>query len=206
MKELPDLTSRRDEVLRQLDQLRLDVGRGKLDGLLTIAIVDGAVDMRGMGGIESLEQAMACLLMAAQTYQAQTPPAKFVLDEFVVPKDSAVKSIAELKGKRIGCGPGVQNITLASYLRRLLERVTEKGPVPSGATFVVRKEQDLPLIINNFDERDLPPPPQYVVEITTGTFAARHKETVAYGVAGMLVLGSITLASSASRLVTEILT
>ena len=42
--------------------------------------------------------------------------AKFVLDEFVVPKDSAVKSIAELKGKRIGCGPGVQNITLAKVM------------------------------------------------------------------------------------------
>lgn len=42
--------------------------------------------------------------------------AKFVLDEFVVPKDSAVRSIAELKGKRIGCGPGVQNITLAKVM------------------------------------------------------------------------------------------
>jgi NitT/TauT family transport system substrate-binding protein len=42
--------------------------------------------------------------------------AKFVLDEFVVPKDSAVKSIADLKGKRIGCGPGVQNMTLAKVM------------------------------------------------------------------------------------------
>ena len=42
--------------------------------------------------------------------------AKFVLDEFVVPKDSAVRSIAELKGKRIGCGPGVQNMTLAKVM------------------------------------------------------------------------------------------
>jgi hypothetical protein len=31
------------------------------------------------------------------------------------------------------------NISLASYLRRILNRLTEKGPVPSGATFVVRK-------------------------------------------------------------------
>jgi NitT/TauT family transport system substrate-binding protein len=42
--------------------------------------------------------------------------AKFVLDEFVVPKDSAVRSIADLKGKRIGCGPGVQNMTLAKVM------------------------------------------------------------------------------------------
>src|SRR5690348_10326276 len=82
--------------------------------------------------------------------------------------------------------PKMTNITLASYLRRILERVTEKGPVPGGATFVIRKEQDLPLIIQSFDERDLPPPPNYVVEITTGAFAARHKEVVAYGVADLV--------------------
>lgn len=39
--------------------------------------------------------------------------AKYVLDEFLVPKDSTVKSIAELKGKRIASGPGIQNKTLA---------------------------------------------------------------------------------------------
>jgi len=42
--------------------------------------------------------------------------AKFVLDEFVVPKESMVKSLADLKGKRIGCGPGVQNVTLAKVM------------------------------------------------------------------------------------------
>lgn len=42
--------------------------------------------------------------------------AQFVLDEFVVPKESTVKSLAELTGKRIGCGPGVQNITLAKVM------------------------------------------------------------------------------------------
>ena len=42
--------------------------------------------------------------------------AKFVLDEFVVPKESTVKSLAELKGKRVGCGPGVQNVTLAKVM------------------------------------------------------------------------------------------
>lgn len=39
-----------------------------------------------------------------------------VLDEFVVPKDSPVKSIAELAGKRIASGPGIQNVTLAKVI------------------------------------------------------------------------------------------
>ncbi len=32
------------------------------------------------------------------------------------------------------------NISPATYLRRVLQRVTEKGPVPSGATFILRKD------------------------------------------------------------------
>lgn len=39
-----------------------------------------------------------------------------VLDEFVVAKDAPYKSIAELKGKRIGSGPGIQNVTLAKAI------------------------------------------------------------------------------------------
>ncbi|WP_404994852.1 ABC transporter substrate-binding protein [Cupriavidus pauculus] len=45
--------------------------------------------------------------------------AKFVLDEFIVAKDSPIKSVAELKGKRVACGPGVQNVVLA---KTMLER------------------------------------------------------------------------------------
>lgn len=45
--------------------------------------------------------------------------AKFVLDEFVVAKDSPFKSVADLKGKRVACGPGIQNVTLA---KTMLER------------------------------------------------------------------------------------
>jgi NitT/TauT family transport system substrate-binding protein len=52
--------------------------------------------------------------------------AKFVLDEFVVAKDSPVKAIADLKGKRIGCGPGVQNVTLAKVM-------LERGGVAPGS-------------------------------------------------------------------------
>jgi NitT/TauT family transport system substrate-binding protein len=39
-----------------------------------------------------------------------------VLDEFVVPKDSPVRSIAELAGKKIASGPGIQNVTLAKII------------------------------------------------------------------------------------------
>lgn len=45
--------------------------------------------------------------------------AKFVLDEFIVAKDSPIKSLAELKGKRVASGPGIQNMTLA---KTMLER------------------------------------------------------------------------------------
>ncbi|MCW5261815.1 ABC transporter substrate-binding protein [Verminephrobacter eiseniae] len=50
--------------------------------------------------------------------------ARHVLDEFLVPKDSPVKTIAELKGKRIACGPGIQNKTLAGAV---LERAGAGG-------------------------------------------------------------------------------
>ena len=41
---------------------------------------------------------------------------KLVLDEFLVPKDSAIKSIAELAGKKVASGPGIQNATLAKII------------------------------------------------------------------------------------------
>jgi NitT/TauT family transport system substrate-binding protein len=45
--------------------------------------------------------------------------AKNVLEEFLVPKDSPVRTVAELKGKRVASGPGIQNVTLA---KTMLER------------------------------------------------------------------------------------
>jgi len=42
--------------------------------------------------------------------------AKYVLEEFLVPKDSLVKTMAELKGKRVASGPGIQNVTLAKTM------------------------------------------------------------------------------------------
>ncbi len=39
-----------------------------------------------------------------------------VLDQFVVPIGSPIKSIAELKGKTVASGPGIQNLTLAKMI------------------------------------------------------------------------------------------
>jgi NitT/TauT family transport system substrate-binding protein len=44
---------------------------------------------------------------------------KNVLDEVIVPVASPARAMADLKGKRIGSGPGIQNVTLA---RTVLER------------------------------------------------------------------------------------
>src|SRR5258705_5797331 len=42
--------------------------------------------------------------------------AKYVLEEFLVAKDSPIKSVAELKGKRVTSGPGIQNVTLSKTM------------------------------------------------------------------------------------------
>ncbi|OAE62433.1 ABC transporter substrate-binding protein [Achromobacter mucicolens] len=49
---------------------------------------------------------------------------KNVLDEFIVAKDSPIQSIADLKGKKVGSGPGIQNSTLA---KAVLERAGATG-------------------------------------------------------------------------------
>jgi len=50
--------------------------------------------------------------------------AKYVLEEFIVAKDNPAKSIAELKGKRVASGPGIQNVTLC---KTMLERAGASG-------------------------------------------------------------------------------
>ena len=49
---------------------------------------------------------------------------KFVLDQFIVAKDSTIKSISDLSNQRVACGPGVQNVVLA---RTVLERAGAKN-------------------------------------------------------------------------------
>ncbi|MGF6525152.1 ABC transporter substrate-binding protein [Variovorax sp. PvP013] len=54
--------------------------------------------------------------------------AKFVLDEFIAAKDSPFKTVADLKGKRIASGPGIQNVTLC---KTMLERAGATGATVS---------------------------------------------------------------------------
>ncbi len=49
---------------------------------------------------------------------------KWVLDQFIVGKDSKIGAISELSGKKVACGPGVQNVVLA---RTVLERAGAKN-------------------------------------------------------------------------------
>ena len=53
---------------------------------------------------------------------------KHVLDEFLVPIDSTAKSLKDLKGKKIACGPGIQNVVLTKIM---LEKngITDVTPI-----------------------------------------------------------------------------
>ena len=50
--------------------------------------------------------------------------AKFVLDQFITGKDSAIKTMVDLKGKKVASGPGIQNMTLC---KTMLERAGATG-------------------------------------------------------------------------------
>ena len=54
--------------------------------------------------------------------------AKYVLDEFITAKDGPIKTMADLKGKRVASGPGIQNVTLC---KTMLERAGATGATVS---------------------------------------------------------------------------
>ena len=82
---------------------------------------DGSSNGTGSGNLGVGEIASPGLFKIIATNPSN---AKYVLDQFLVPKDSPVKSIAELKGKRVASGPGIQNRTLALAV---LERAGASG-------------------------------------------------------------------------------
>jgi NitT/TauT family transport system substrate-binding protein len=82
---------------------------------------DGSANGTGAGNLAIGELAQPGLFKIFATNPSN---AKYVLDEFLVPKDSPVKSIAELKGKKVASGPGIQNVTLA---KTVLERAGATG-------------------------------------------------------------------------------
>ena len=71
---------------------------------------DGSANGTGSGNLGVGEIASPGLFKIIATNPSN---AKYMLDEFLVPKDSPVTSIAQLKGKRVASGPGIQNKTLA---------------------------------------------------------------------------------------------
>jgi NitT/TauT family transport system substrate-binding protein len=82
---------------------------------------DGSANGTGSGNLGVGELASPGLFKIIATNPSN---AKYVLDEFLVPKDSPIKTIAELKGKRVASGPGIQNKTLAMVV---LERAGASG-------------------------------------------------------------------------------
>jgi NitT/TauT family transport system substrate-binding protein len=73
---------------------------GSANGTASAALALGDIAEPGM-----------CRIIAANPSNA-----KLVLDEVLVAAKSGYKTLGELKGKRIGCGPGIQNVTLAKII------------------------------------------------------------------------------------------
>lgn len=82
---------------------------------------DGSANGTGAGNLAIGEIAQPGLFKIFATNPSN---AKYVLDEFLVPKDSPIKAISELKGKKVASGPGIQNVTLA---KTVLERAGATG-------------------------------------------------------------------------------
>ena len=77
---------------------------------------DGSANGTGSGNIAVGELAAPG---SFKIFCANPSNVKNVLDEVIVPVASTVKTMADLKGKRVGSGPGIQNVTLA---KTILER------------------------------------------------------------------------------------
>jgi len=83
---------------------------------------DGSANGTGSGNLGVGEIASPGLFKIIATNPSN---AKYVLDEFLVAKDSPITAIAQLKGKRVASGPGIQNRVLALTV---LERAGAGGP------------------------------------------------------------------------------
>ena len=86
---------------------------------------DGSANGTGSGNLAIGELAQPGTF---KIFCANPSNARNVLDVVLVPAASTAKSVADLKGKRVGSGPGIQNVTLA-------KTVLERGGA-TGATVV----------------------------------------------------------------------
>ncbi len=84
-------------------------------------VMEAMLSGRGEGSANGTASAVLAIGEIAQPglfkiFCTNPTNAKYVLDEFIVAKDSPTKSMAELKGKRVASGPGIQNVTLAKVM------------------------------------------------------------------------------------------
>ena len=84
-------------------------------------VMEAMLSGRGEGSANGTASAVLAIGEIAQPglfkiFCTNPTNAKFVLDEFIVAKDSPVKTLADLKGKRVASGPGIQNVTLAKVM------------------------------------------------------------------------------------------
>ena len=98
-----------------VEVIRLAAAQQIMEGMLADRI-DGCANGTGSGNIAVGELAAPG---SFKIFCANPSNAKNVLDVVIVPINSTVKTVADLKGKKVGSGPGIQNVTLA---KTILER------------------------------------------------------------------------------------
>ncbi len=103
-----------------VEVLRLAGAQQIMEGMLAERI-DGCANGTGSGNIAVGEIAAPG---SFKIFCSNPSNVKNVLDEVIVPVASPAKTMADLKGKRVGSGPGIQNVTLA---KTILERSGATG-------------------------------------------------------------------------------
>lgn len=98
-----------------VEVIRLAGAQQIMEGMLADRI-DGCANGTGSGNIAVGELAAPG---SFKIFCSNPSNVKNVLDQVIVPINSPVKVMADLKGKKVGSGPGIQNVTLA---RTILER------------------------------------------------------------------------------------
>jgi len=98
-----------------VEVIRLAGAQQIMEGMLADRI-DGCANGTGSGNIAVGELAAPG---SFKIFCSNPSNVKNVLDQVIVPINSTVKVMADLKGKKVGSGPGIQNVTLA---KTILER------------------------------------------------------------------------------------
>lgn len=98
-----------------VEVIRLAGAQQIMEGMLADR-VDGCANGTGSGNIAVGELAAPG---SFKIFCSNPSNVRNVLDQVIVPINSTVKVMADLKGKKVGSGPGIQNVTLA---KTILER------------------------------------------------------------------------------------